>query len=154
MIDEEFEIQSNAESMIEVEDRLFHFCHTYNIGSYFSTISYAAKQAVENAVVHGNGCASGKTVGVRMGECRGGVFVEVADQGNGFDYARYGGLPDGQEDPGEGIFVMKRLADKVEYSAGGRKVRLEFMVDGVDQSVAMGRIETLQHYFAKERALA
>lgn len=144
---EQFVIQSNIALLPSVEERLFHFCHLCHVGNYYSAVSVAALQAVENAIVHGNASDADKQVELTFGTCRGGLFVEVADQGAGFDYGRYGDLPaDGQV--GEGIFVMKQLADRMTYSEEGRRVRLEFAVAGIDPSDAMERVAILQGHFA------
>lgn len=141
---EHFVIQSNIASLPVVEERLFHFCHLCHVGNYHATVSVAVMQAVENAIVHGNGGNVDKTVDLTCGTCRGGLFVEVADQGAGFDHGRYGGLLS----EGEGIFVMRQLADKVVYSDGGRRVRLEFAVDGIDPADAMERVAVLHRHFS------
>ena len=49
---------------------------------------------------------------------------------------------------GEGIFVMHSLADNVSYSDGGRTVRLEFVVEGIDPAEALERVSVLRQHFA------
>ncbi len=144
---ESFVIQSDKANLPVVEERLFHFCRECNVGRYYSAVSVATLQAVDNAIVHGNREDSDKPVAVTFGTCRGGICVEVADQGIGFDYARFGNLPT-DETSGEGIFVMHSLADKVEYSDGGRTVRLEFVVEGIDPADALERVSVLRQHFA------
>ena len=131
----------------EVEERLFHFCRLCNVGSYYSTLSVATQQAVENAIVHGNNSDVSKQVTIILDTCRGGIAVEVEDQGAGFDFDRYGALPEGESE-GEGLFVMKTLADRMSFSEGGRKVRMEFDVSGIDPADALERIALLQERFA------
>ena len=143
---ESFVIQSDIALLPSVEERLFHFCQLCHVGNYYSAVSVAALQAVENAIVHGNGSDAAKTVEVTMGTCRGGIFVEVTDQGKGFDYNRYGDLPD--EGVGEGIFIMRQLADKLTFSCDGSRVRLEFVVAGIDPTDAMERASLLRNHWA------
>ncbi|MCR5445819.1 MAG: ATP-binding protein [Bacteroidales bacterium] len=145
---EQFVIQSTIDSLPEVEERLFHFCRECHVGNYYSAVSVATLQAVENAVVHGNASQPSKTVTLTFGTCRGGLFVEVADQGAGFDYGRYGDLPADGRQEGEGIFVMRQLADRMTYSDGGRRVRLEFVVAGIDPADALERIAVLKAHRA------
>lgn len=144
---ETFVIQSDIALLPVVEERLFHFCRECNVGSYYSTVSVAAMQAVENAIVHGNGSDAAKKVSLMFGTCRGGVFVEVADEGAGFDYSHFGQLPSSEDTRGEGIFVMKSLSDRMEYSDGGRRIRMEFVVSGIDPAEALERIAVLQSHF-------
>lgn len=141
-------IQSDIKNMPQVEERLFHFCRECNVGSYYSSVSVATLQAVENAIVHGNASDSTKHVVLTMGTCRGGIFVEVTDEGQGFDYSSYGSLPSDGSSSGEGIFVMKQLADRMTFDDGGRKVRLEFVVNGIDPVDALERIAVLQEHYS------
>lgn len=145
---ESFVIQSDIANLPLVEERLFHFCHENNVGNYYSAVSVAALQAVENAIIHGNGSDASKNVSLSFAPCRGGICVEVSDEGRGFDFHLYGSLPSGESSQGEGIFIMKSLADRVAFSEGGRKVRLEFDVAGIDPSHALERIATLQMHYS------
>ena len=145
---EQFVIQSNIALLPSVEERLFHFCHLCHVGNYYSAVSVATLQAVENAIVHGNGADPTKSVSLTMGTCHGGLFVEVADQGAGFDYDAFGDLPAEGQVAGEGIFVMRQLADKLIFADGGRKVRLEFAVAGIDPADAMERVAVLRNHWA------
>lgn len=145
---ETFVIQSDMANLPEVEERLFHFCRQCNVGRYYSAVSVATLQAVENAIHHGNSDDATKSVTIAFGTCRGGIYAEVADEGIGFDYTRFGQLPADGQMSGEGIFVMRSLADSVTYSEGGRQVRLEFVVEGIDPADALERVTVLQQHFA------
>ena len=142
---EKFVIQSDIANMPVVEDRLFHFCRQCNVGNYYSAVSVATMQAVENAIVHGNRGDANKLVTIALGLCRGGIYAEVADEGQGFDFEKFGSLPVDDEVHGEGIFIMKQLADRLTFSEGGRQVRLEFEVAGIDPTDALQRIAVLQN---------
>ena len=144
---ESFVIQSDTANLNQVENRLFHFCRLCNVGRYYSTLQVATLQAVENAIVHGNHSDADKQVSLTFGTCRGGLFVEVSDQGSGFDFGQYGNLPTGESTQGEGIFIMRSLADRITFSEGGRVVRLEFDVAGIDPADALERISVLQGHF-------
>ena len=130
-----------------VEERLFHFCRNFNVGNYYATVSVAALQAVENAIVHGNRSDVSKQVSLTFGTCRGGIFVSVHDEGEGFDYNQFGNLPDDDSSLGKGIFIMRSLADGLSFSDHGRCVRLEFDVAGIDPADALGRISLLKEHF-------
>lgn len=142
---ETFVIQSNIANLPQVEERLFHFCHECNVGSYYSTLSVATLQAVENAIVHGNASAEEKPVTLTFGTCRGGVFVTVKDEGKGFDFGHYGELPEA-DGAGEGIFIMRSLSDRMTFSDEGREVRMEFVVNGIDPADALERVSVLQSF--------
>ena len=145
---ESFVIPSDIANLPLVEERLFHFCRENNVGNYYSAVSVAVMQAVENAIVHGNGSDSSKKVTLLFDICRGGICAEVSDEGGGFDFRQYGDLPSSESTTGEGIFVMKSLADRMSFSDEGRKVRLEFDVAGIDPSDALERVSVLQAHFS------
>ena len=145
---ESFVIQSDTSLLPSVEERLFHFCNECNAGSCYSAISVATLQAVENAIVHGNHSDPALTVSLTFATCRGGIAIEVVDQGTGFDFQRYGTLPSLPDTIGEGIFVMQSLADRLTFSEGGNRVRLEFDVSGIDPATALERVARLQAFFS------
>ena len=144
---ESFVIQSDIANLSQVEERLFHFCRLCNVGSYYSALQVATLQAAENAILHGNQSDPAKAVAITLGTCRGGLFVEVSDQGQGFDHSQFGDLPTGESIRGEGIFVMRSLADRMTFSEGGRVVRMEFDVNGIDPADALQRIAVLQSHY-------
>ena len=43
---------------------------------------------------------------------------------------------------------MRSLADNMSYSEGGRQVRLEFVVEGIDPADALERVSVLRQHFA------
>jgi serine/threonine-protein kinase RsbW len=93
-------------------------------------IDMAVREAVTNAVLHGNRQSATKTVEVRFKNSPGLVEITVRDQGEGFDP---GGVPD-PTDPqnvlkasGRGILFMKNFMDEVEWMPhpeGGTIVRM------------------------------
>jgi len=91
-------------------------------------IELALREALANAVIHGNGENPHKRVFV---ECRcyidGELSISVRDQGRGFDT---NAVPD-PTDPenrlfthGRGIYLIKTLMDEISFDAGGAVVRM------------------------------
>jgi serine/threonine-protein kinase RsbW len=89
-------------------------------------IEIAVREALANAVIHGNREDSSKRVYV---ECScymdGEVLIKVSDEGQGFESSI---LPDPSNPEnrllthGRGIFLMKRLMDEVSFKNGGTVV--------------------------------
>jgi serine/threonine-protein kinase RsbW len=90
-------------------------------------LAVALSEALSNAAVHGHGLDSRRRVAVTVEVEPGRAVVEVTDRGRGFDA---GGVGDPTEDErkllsgGRGIFLMRRLVDRVEYNESGNTVRL------------------------------
>jgi len=91
-------------------------------------IETALREALANAVIHGNGEDSFKRVHV---VCRcyidGEVWITVRDEGRGFDMNT---VPDPTEPEnrlapgGRGIYIMQTLMDEVFFEGGGTIVHL------------------------------
>ena len=93
------------------------------------TIGLAVREAIANAMVHGNHCDPEKAVCISVAvdeHC--GLLVSVKDSGSGFD-------PDGLPNPialenllaphGRGIFIMRQLMDQVDFKFDdGTEVRM------------------------------
>jgi serine/threonine-protein kinase RsbW len=93
-------------------------------------VDMAIREAVTNAVVHGNREDETKEVEVTISRSPGELEIEVSDQGSGFDPAA---VPD-PTDPdnilktsGRGIFLIRSFMDDVQWSmrpAGGTTLRM------------------------------
>jgi len=93
-----------------------------------SAVKLALREALNNAVVHGNRLDARKLVHVRcrckVGE---GITLVVSDQGRGFDA---NSVPDPVAvenllaDHGRGIHVMKLAMDEVSFEQRGAEVRM------------------------------
>ena len=93
-------------------------------------INMAVREAITNAMVHGNKEDETKSVEVIFNCIGNAIEIEVRDQGEGFDPTT---VPD-PTDPvnilktsGRGIFLMRSFMDEVEWSPrpeGGTTVRM------------------------------
>jgi len=91
-------------------------------------IELALREALANAIVHGNREHPRKLVYVK---CRcttdGDVLITIADEGRGFNNDA---VPDptspanGQRTHGRGIYLMKTLMDEVQFERGGSVVHM------------------------------
>lgn len=86
----------------------------------FYNIMIASTEAVNNAIIHGNGCNPNKTVELSVYFSTSGVIIRVTDEGNGF-------IPEEIADPtapenilregGRGVFLMRTLSRSIEFFA-------------------------------------
>ena len=98
----------------------------------YGNVMVAVTEAVNNSIHHGNAMEQGKRVFIsceKVSSFR--IVVSVKDEGKGFDPE---GLPDptapeNLENPGgRGVFLMRHLADSIEFDEGGRLVRMFFNI--------------------------
>jgi len=95
----------------------------------YGKILISTVEAVNNAIVHGNKGNESKNVIVTV-TADGNIFcVKVTDEGRGFNYLN---LPDPTTPEnienlnGRGVFIMRKLSDKIEYNEGGNEVYMTF----------------------------
>lgn len=142
-------VQSNEAGMREVEDFLDRSFDTHHVAHYAATIAIPVIQALQNAMHHGNLDDESKRVRVEVGNCQGGIFFEVEDEGSGFDYESF--LSSSEEmEKGRGLFLITTLSDRFEYSKEGRCLRMEFSIDGVFADDAAMRFSLLQRFYHSE----
>lgn len=147
---ETFEIQSDIANLPQVEERLFHLCDDAHLGDCCPLVTVSVLKAVENAILHGNHSDSSKKVGLTFGRWEKGIYVEVADEGEGFNTDEMEKHLAEAETVGSGLFIMKSLADHVKFANGGRTVRLEFAVGGINTTCALSRVAILQEWLTRE----
>lgn len=112
-----------------VERMVVSLCEQMNIKEEkFGNILLALTEAVDNAIEHGNKNNPDKTVELSYKSSSEGLTFTVADQGQGFDPSDVADPtnPKNISEEGRGLFLMKHLADKVDFEENGKKVVLSF----------------------------
>ncbi|PWD99732.1 ATP-binding protein [Marinilabilia rubra] len=95
----------------------------------YGKLLLAVVEGVNNAIVHGNKLESDKDVVVEYEISDKEIQFVISDNGPGFDYKS---LPDPttpeniEKTHGRGIFLMKHLADDVEFNDKGNEVKIVF----------------------------
>jgi serine/threonine-protein kinase RsbW len=124
------EIDSDFSSINNVELFIDDMCLKLSVSDdLYGNVLIAVSEAVNNAIQHGNQFS--KTLKVALSVCDSeGVFnFSITDKGKGFDSTN---LPDPTspenvlKENGRGIFLMKNLADEVEFLNNGSLVNLYF----------------------------
>lgn len=127
------EIGSNLKYLTEVELLIDTVCEDLKLNEdHYGNILIAVTEAVNNAIIHGNGNNEDKKVkvDVETGEDR--VVFIVVDEGSGFDFNNLPDptAPENIEKPdGRGIFLMKNLSDEVDFDLNGSKVSITFVAE-------------------------
>ena len=98
----------------------------------YGNIMIAVTEAVNNAIKHGSSSDSSKNVNLSLLVDGSTLKFRIEDGGRGFDYMHLPDptAPENLEKPGgRGIFLMKHLADDVEFLDGGSVVELSFYMN-------------------------
>lgn len=121
-----------SENISLVEKLIDEICSQHNINEdNYGNILVALTEAVNNAIHHGSKSDPEKIVYVSYVSDEKELFFIVQDQGDGFDYDNLPDptSPENIEKPnGRGVFLMKHLADNIEFKDNGRIVSLSFKV--------------------------
>ena len=92
------------------------------------SVHLALEEALANAIKHGNGHDPSKQVHFEARLAPDRLWLEVADEGNGFDPAT---LPDPTDAEhidrpnGRGVLLIRSFMTHVEYQDGGRRIVME-----------------------------
>lgn len=123
-------IQSKTENLVLVDNLIDELIDKYNIKEqHEANIRISVSEAVTNAIQHGNGEDAGKDVKVEYEYNEDEIRFVISDQGSGFDFNN---LPDPtapenlEKERGRGVYVMRALADQVQFEDDGRIVELLF----------------------------
>jgi len=130
---ETLDITSSFDNIRLVERLVEDVCDVFNVNEdSYGNILIAVTEAVNNAIYHGNQGNPDKHIKIGFDSGKDNIRFSVTDEGHGFDY---NSLPD-PTDPinidkphGRGVFLMKNLADKVEFNHNGQEVLLTFNVN-------------------------
>jgi serine/threonine-protein kinase RsbW len=128
----EARMPSEIKAISPLVDRLMRLIEeTHCVTGEELGVELALREALNNAVVHGNRFDSGKTVQVRCRcELGKGVSIIVKDAGDGFDSSS---IPDPsaaenlEAEHGRGILLMRSQMDEVFFESGGTEVHLRKM---------------------------
>lgn len=127
------EIPSLTENIRIVESFVDNTKEKYELtDDVYGNIMIAVVESVNNAIVHGNALDKNKNVLLSATLSEEQIQFTIEDQGPGFDQKN---LPDPtapeniEKAGGRGIFLMKHLADEVQFSKEGRCVALTFYLD-------------------------
>lgn len=127
----ELSFPSGIEAVDKAATAVSEFLNRVGIGDDVAFgVDMAVREAVTNAVVHGNKLDDAKVVEVRLRNTPDVFEISVHDEGAGFNP---NDIPDPTKDEnllrtsGRGIFFMRNFMDEVDWSAdpkGGTSVRM------------------------------
>lgn len=126
------QIPSLVENIRVVESFIDNSKDTFQIeDDIYGNIMVAVTEAVNNAIRHGNKFDKDKNVYLSLYAEPQVLKFEIEDEGMGFNYENLDDptAPENLENPGgRGIFLIRHLADGVEFSKEGRRLLLTFQL--------------------------
>ena len=127
------EIPSLSENIRMIESFIDNAKEKYQLSDdIYGNIMIAVTEAVNNAIKHGNQDNSSKNVSLSLSFAEGLIKFRIEDEGHGFQYENLPDptSPENIEKPGgRGIFLMKHLADEVDFTERGKVVELSFYMN-------------------------
>ncbi len=127
------EIPSLSENIRVIESFIDNAKEKFHLNEdIYGNIMIAVTEAVNNAIRHGNKADSTKNVSLGLSLEEGMIKFRIEDEGLGFDFHNLPDptAPENLEKPGgRGIFLMKHLADEVDFSLKGKVVELSFYIN-------------------------
>jgi serine/threonine-protein kinase RsbW len=134
---ERIEFPAKAENIALAEKLIDDACQKHGVHeSHYGNILIALTEAVNNAIHHGNRLDPAKSVGLGYQLLGDKIRFVVSDEGPGFDFEHLPDPTDPQniEKPhGRGVFLMRALADRVEFSDNGATVAMVFGLQPVQE---------------------
>jgi serine/threonine-protein kinase RsbW len=125
-----FKIESRLENISIVENEIDSTTNQIGISEYnYGKILISTLEAVNNAILHGNGSNPEKFVDIDIAFYGNNLKIMVKDEGLGFKPYMVPDptLPENIEEPnGRGVFLMKRLADEIKFNRKGNSVTMVF----------------------------
>jgi len=114
-------------------------------------VELALREALNNAVIHGNGADPNKLVEIRCRCERGrGVSLIVRDEGAGFDPSAVPSPLTHQvlvAEHGRGIHLMKLMMDEVSFKRGGSEVHMRKGMRASRQQTCRSRLSGVERQF-------
>ena len=123
-------IPSDFQHVHRVESLIDKVCDQLNVKEdYYGNVLIAVTEAVNNAILHGNNSNPELNVDLFVGDKETDFCFSVKDNGTGFDFSNIADptSPENVEKAdGRGIFLMRSLAEEVEFLDNGRNVNIYF----------------------------
>ena len=127
---ESLQLSSTYKSVADIERLIDKVCTSVGVNEdAYGNVLIAVTEAVNNAIQHGNKENETLSINVSVKDNQEKACFSVKDEGKGFDFDN---LPDPTspenllKENGRGIFLMRNLADEVEFTGYGNEVCLFF----------------------------
>lgn len=122
-------INSDIIELKKVETFLMNIFKEYNLEKEsFNKVYLCISEAVVNSIKHGNKNDRNKNVSIKVNYFDPEMNIMVEDEGNGFDCNKISDPTSDENlknESGRGIFIIKKLTNKIEYNEKGNQVQFK-----------------------------
>jgi serine/threonine-protein kinase RsbW len=129
---DQVKIPSRLDNISVVESKVEVLKSELNLeDAIYGNVMLAVVEAVTNAIQHGNRYSPEKNVTFETHRSTHNLRFTISDEGEGFDPNRVPDptLPENIEKPcGRGVFLIRNLADGVNFEDDGRTIQLTFNI--------------------------
>jgi len=128
-LEEGFALQmdSSLDNVDRCVDRMRIYLEEKGEEKHLFSLSLLAREALNNAMIHGNRLASGTTVRFRLLAREEGFDLEIGDDGPGFDWqGRMQSCSKAEDVSGRGHEIFRNYAQAVRYNPKGNALTLEY----------------------------
>ena len=121
------EMSTDLTNVDRCVERIDLFLREMDAVGHLFPLSLLAREALNNAMVHGNRLDSAKTVRFRLRALEGGFEMSVEDEGEGFEWERrLQASSDVDDVSGRGHEIFRNYAASVRYNPKGNALTLEY----------------------------
>lgn len=126
LIDLDMTFSSTVDNIDRVDEEAIKFLARMGIESEAFSIRLAVREGLLNAVNHGCGGDPHKIIKCDMRLKDNSIFIEIVDEGRGFDWAAFmeKDLTTFSSDSGRGLAIMRKYCTDIEYNAKGSRLFL------------------------------
>jgi serine/threonine-protein kinase RsbW len=121
------EMDTNLENADRCVEQLRIFLEERNGNEHLFPLSLLAREALNNAMIHGNRLVRAKTVRFRLLTRTGGFDLQITDEGHGFAWDKHLQASSRASDvSGRGHEIFRNYAHAVRYNDKGNSLTLEY----------------------------
>lgn len=128
----EIDFPAKIENISIAENLIDEISSELNLSAeIYGNVLVAIIEAVNNAILHGNKLDPAKKVHLSYRVENKVLSFTIRDEGGGFDYGKVPDptLTENLEKPhGRGIFLMRHLADEINFNENGSSIELKFNI--------------------------
>ncbi|MBF0530139.1 MAG: ATP-binding protein [Deltaproteobacteria bacterium] len=119
-------LTSSLEAVDEIELLAADFLRQEHVQVNVFDFRLIIREALLNAVMHGNHLRADKHVDFRIKIDPEAVYIRIIDEGRGFDWnSALNGDPDSMGQSGRGLVIMKEYAQQIIYNQKGNDITLK-----------------------------